>query len=382
MQYLIFLLVYHSLRKINGILLDKIHHFNNSLVFTFLMFSGELIGGLAIYIYQNLFFINKAEKNIQTGIKLIHTKKSFYNPGDKKYKIALLIFFSSFFDFTQFLILYLIPKLSFLSPSSDLRLCNITTIASSLLCTYGLRLKIGKHHFFSLIGMGACSFVIFIIELICKLRGINFGNFLLAYILVVFRLIIISFNDVSERYLVENNFLNKFTILSYEGLFGIILCIIFSIITEENPLYIVNKSFNNYDISEKIFFIIFLLLYFALSAGINIYKIICNVVYTPMAKSLPAYFLNPIFLIYYFIYEKDFTVKGNKSYFYLIINIFISLVIDFLACIYNEIFILYCFGLEHGTHQDISHRAYINSIIDIKMNDLDYDITINDNEDE
>ena len=151
MQYLIFLLVYHSLRKINGILLDKIHHFNNSLVFTFLMFSGELIGGLAIYIYQNLFFINKAEKNIQTGIKLIHTKKSFYNPGDKKYKIALLIFFSSFFDFTQFLILYLIPKLSFLSPSSDLRLCNITTIASSLLCTYGLRLKIGKHHFFSLL---------------------------------------------------------------------------------------------------------------------------------------------------------------------------------------------------------------------------------------
>ena len=371
MQYLIFLLVYHYLRKIIQILLNRIIKFNDSLVFTLIMFTGEFLGALAVIIYQNLFFRNKSQKSSQTGIKLIHTKKKFENIPDKTFKIILLIFFIAFFDFTQFLIVCIIPEIAGLSPTSDQRLCNITTISSLLLCTYGLKLKIGKHHFFSLIGMGICSFIIFIFELIYKLPGNDFGNFVLAYLFVLFRLIYVSFSDVTERYIVEYNFFNQYKMLSLEGLFGIILCTIYSFIISKNPFNILGNSYIELDLGYKIMFMIFLLLYFILSSGINIYKIICNVVYTPMAKSLPAYFLNPILIIYYFIDEKDFTSNGNKNYFYLIINIIISVVIDFFACIYNEIFILYYFGLEHGTHQGISNRARINSILEIQMDDLD-----------
>ena len=79
-----------------------------------------------------------------------------------------------------------------------------------------------------------------------------------------------------------------------------------------------------------------------------------------MVKSLPAYLLNPLFIIYYFIYQNDFTIGGEKNYFYFIINIILSIIIDFFAFIYNEFIILNCFGLQKDTHREISQRAFQN----------------------
>ena len=70
--------------------------------------------------------------------------------------------------------------------------------------------------------MGSCSLIIFIIELIYKMKGTDFGNFILAHILVLCRLAFVSLIDVSEKYLVEYNFIDKFRVLSIEGFFGII----------------------------------------------------------------------------------------------------------------------------------------------------------------
>ena len=86
------------------------------------------------------------------------------NNIDGFFKINLLIFFISFFDFNEFLILCLIPEIAIISPTSDQRLRIIITITSSLLCTYALRLKTGKHHTFSLIGMGTCSFIFLLLN--------------------------------------------------------------------------------------------------------------------------------------------------------------------------------------------------------------------------
>ena len=95
--------------------------------------------------------------------------------------------------------------------------------------------------------MSICLIFTFILDLIYKPKEVNFGNFILAYTLSICRLSFVSFIDVTERYLVEFNFINMFKILSTEGLFGIILCIIYSLITKNNPFIKMSKFYKELD---------------------------------------------------------------------------------------------------------------------------------------
>lgn len=374
MKYLFLLSAYHYTRVILGIIMSKIIHFSESLTLTFLMFIGEFLGGLAVQLYHKYIFYKKKGEDQSSSIKLIQGKNdiSQMNKTDNDFIIFLLIFFSSFFDFNEFIILCYIPEIALISPTADQRLRILLTIGSSLLCTFALRIKKGKHHNFSLIGMSIC-FIIIIFELIYKSTWINFGNFILAHFLVFIRLIFVSLIDVVDKYLVEYNFFDKFKIIFLEGFFGIILSLIYAFVINKNPILEINKVYKELNVIKKILMIIFLILYFILSAGLNLYNIICNVVYTPMAKSLPAYFLNPIFIIYYLIFENDFTSKGERNYFYFSINFILSLIIDFLAFIFNEFFILNFFGLQKDTHFGISERAKTDSLLELKEIKCDED---------
>ena len=369
MKYLIILLLFHYTRKVESILIVKIINFQSSLTYTLLMFLGEFLGGLSVYLY-NAYVLPKKKKdtpNMYAKIQLIQGEQRTFQTFNifVQFKIFLLIFFASFFDFNEFLISWNLPVIAILSPTSDQRLRIVITIISSLLCTYALRLKTGKHHNFSLIGMSICSAIILIIELIYKSRENNFGKLILAYMLVFCELIFVSFIDVTEKFLVEYRYLNIYKVLSSEGFFGIILCIIYLLINKINPFEEMNNVYKELDIGKSLLMIIFLILYIFLSAGVNIYKITCNIIYSPMSKSLPAYLLNPIFIIYCFFWEKDFIVENKQNYFYFISNLVLSIIIDFFALVYNEFFILNCFELEEGTHYGISERALTNSFIDL-----------------
>ena len=230
MIYFILLCFWHYARQIEIIIVPKVINFSDSLTFTFLMFFGELFGGLGVILYNKLNFLyrKKQTKQDENIVKLLTKGKGRkMSQSDNMFKIILLIFFAAFFDFVQFIISYTLPKIAVLSPTSDQRLRIMITITSSLLCTYALRFKINKHHIFSLIGMSICSLIVLIFDLIYLSKGASAGYFILAFLLVFVKLAFVGFIDVTERYLVEYNNLNKFTILSAEGFFGIILCIIF-----------------------------------------------------------------------------------------------------------------------------------------------------------
>ena len=376
MRYLLLGFTFYYVRKIHGIIMSKLIQFNDSLSFMIIMFSAEFFGGLAVFIYQNLYFSKKKkikekenyndDKNI-TGIKLIHeeARMNINNSLANTFKIIILIFFISYFDYGEFIMYFAIPEIYVLSPTSDQRLLILITMTSSLLCTHALKIKTGKHHNFSLIGMSLCSIIIFGIELIYKSKGINFDIFISSYLLFLFRLPFVSLIDVTEKYLMDFKHINKFKILSMEGFFGIILCIIYAFINKKNPLKDMNKVYINLDIGKKILMIIFLILYFFLSAGVNIYRIIANAVYSPMVQSLIGYFLNPLFIIYYFFYEKDFQSGGEQNYFYFIINVILSIIIDFFAAVYNEFLIINCFGLQEDTHYEISIRSKSYSLTEL-----------------
>ena len=50
--YLLMLIIFNFLRKVDLIVLDRVYEFNSSTIFTFLMFLGEFLAGLIIYKYQ------------------------------------------------------------------------------------------------------------------------------------------------------------------------------------------------------------------------------------------------------------------------------------------------------------------------------------------
>ena len=95
-----------------------------------------------------------------------------------------------------------------------------------------------------------------------------------------------------------------------------------------------------------------------------------------MAKSVSSYVLNPIMIIYSFFFQNDFISNGEQNITYFIINIILSIIIVFFGCVYNEFFVLHCFGLDYETHKEIATRA--------GSQDLEFDELsgINENDDD
>ena len=299
--YIINLIIHYNMRRVIRTIINNYFSFKDSLIFTVLMVLGEFFGGLSVYIYQHL-FLNKHKnknKNKLNDIGNIKTliKEDKMNRVDGNFKIFLLIFFSAFFDFIEYVFLnYFVPKLADVSPSAELRLHSISTISSCIVFIYTLKLKIGKHELYSMIIIGICLILVSITEFIFQSTVALFGELFLSYLLTYISIIIISFTDLIEKYLNQFNFLDPMLILVFESIFGIILISIYSALIKD-PFNSIIKLFEELETGKIILFIFLLFLYFALCAGVNVYKILCTVIYSPMYKSIAYYILNPVMII-------------------------------------------------------------------------------------
>ena len=376
--YLVILFFSYFFRRILLIILSKIFDCKVSLIFCFFMCSGQIVGGLTIYIYQYTFLRKKGNSsNNKHAVKLIKNKREM-NRIDNIPKILFLIFLSSSFDYVEFFITSdFIPEIASLSSTSELRLGFVMTITTSLLCTFALRYKIGNHQFLSLIVLSILSFIIIIMEFIYKPKGIELGKYFISYLLLILHFVFRSFNDVIENYLGEYNFLSPFVIILSEGINTFILTSIYSIF--RNPFKEVSDIYNELETGKSIIFIILLIIYFISCAFVNVYKTYCNILYSPMAKSLASYFFNSAFIIYHYAAGNDFFSRGQKNFFYFFINLIFSIIIDFFSLIYNEFFILNFWNLSKETHQEIASRA-INREMDL-MESVGEDNDSNDGDD-
>ena len=101
--YPLFLIIWTFLRKLIAILISILFGFYSSLLFTFLMFFGEIIGGLIFYLYQ-IGFCDKKFKICRTCTKQklsFVTRKAKMNRIDSLTKIVFLVFMTAFFDFFE-----------------------------------------------------------------------------------------------------------------------------------------------------------------------------------------------------------------------------------------------------------------------------------------
>ena len=383
-QYVIWSVV----RDFLSIMIRHFLYFSNSLVYGPTMFLGEFIAGAIIHLYLRKVETKKQEKKEQffMSIKLIRNEEDdtyYYGPKDNKIKIIFLIFIAAFLDIVIFYIdTGALSKLKVLSSSISMRLYGFATIAASFTYVYTLKLPLYKHHKFSLIIIGICLIVIIVTEYFFQKMDttMDYIKFTFALLFIIASQILVSIQDSIEKYLFEYNYMSPFVVLMYEGLFGFALTFFFFFTGDY--FHDIIKIYNKKTIvGEKILLIFLLFLYMILSGLKNIFRVVTIKIYSPMESILTYYIINPLYFPYYVIKLGDFKdkYKDKINGLYLALNTIIAVIISLCGCIYVEFIILYCCGLESGTHYQISERA---NNLQIELTKIDDETNIIHFEDE
>ena len=370
--YPIILIVCDFLRKIDSDLLDYLCNYNDSFLFTTIMFFSEMIFGLIISKYQSQFYKQKTQKKYDNykGIELITTDDDSKIPiRNSVLKIILIIFTIVLVDYFQFSI----PTFFFndylsddiISKTLTIRLTSIITLFSALLYVLLFKRDIRRHQKCSLIVISFCLIIILISEFLIIKKISDYMKSLGLIVAIHFCHSVIA---SLEKYLMEYYSINPFKMLMFEGFYGLILSFITFIV-----LFIFfpeNFSIETYG-QNYLLIILLLLFFFLLSGGRNSYKEITNKIFSPMTLSLSYCILNPLILIYYAITSNKAKDDDYLKILHFFINIFISLIIVFAGCVYNEVLILYCCSLEKDTFLEIRNRGMRDSVICDDMNDDD-----------
>ena len=375
LQYLIWTLA----RDFLTMFIKFLFNFTDSYAYIPFMFLGEIFLGGLFHLYLKKIMPKKSDNKEQyfMAIKLIKNEEDdsdYFAPLDSKVKIIILIFFASVFDAISFLLDAVItPKFKSLSASLSMRLYGFATISASFTYVYALKLPLFRHHKFSLSVIGFCLIVVIISEYFFQTMDLtmNYLKLTMAIVNIIISQILISCQDSIEKYLFEYNYMNPFVVLMYEGLFGFLLTFFFFFLPEY--FQDVNKIYKNKDKNFALF--IFLLIVYMILSGLkNIFRVVTIKIYSPMAKILTDYIINPLYFPYYCYVLDDFKDKKKiLNVGYITLNCIVAFIISFFGCVYDEFIILFCCKLEHDTHHQISKRSENNFLMELMKYDEDLD---------
>ena len=379
-------------REIEYIFMNKPNYTENYFL-TLIMFISEFISGLLFFRYH-LNFVNgrkSIEDSTIMGIKLVKIKNVKQSIPDSNLVIYIYIFLIAFFDFSNFVSKFILlpnylrtSNISY-SLSINIRSTVVLTFYSSFFSYFLLKIPIHKHQKCSLILLGFCFLYFLFTEFFISFlndKSIDLVKFALIIVMTFFSQLFFSFIDIIEKYLLEYDLVNPFQMLMVEGIFGIILTII-SIIIWAKPFDEIEKLHKKYEgeLLKIFILILFLIMYLVLSGFKNIYRVVTNKIYNPTTKNLFDVLMDPLLLVIYFFIEGDLQNMeyNHDRWIIFICNLIVSLLIIFSCCVYNELFVLFCCGLEYNTHREISKRAdysrikELNPVDDNDSDDGEYD---------
>ena len=169
LKYPLQLIIWSFIRSVERELIGIFFSVQINLMFLSLMFLGEFIFGLAIFLYQNHYLKQKLKEENKNSviisptfaaIKLITNKQDIMKRSDSDFKIFFLIVINAFYDFVEFaLSAEVLPKFITTSSSIELRLNGILIIIQALCYHHILKLPIFRHQIFSLIIIAICFFL-------------------------------------------------------------------------------------------------------------------------------------------------------------------------------------------------------------------------------
>ena len=365
------LLLWNFLRDTESSLINHFFEVKGFLIYTFLMFLGELLAGLIFYSLLRHYVKghNKGDSEQFMNIKYIHNERYFSRRMD--IKAYFLIFASSFSDFIQFTIFYELRKYGTISKSLEQRLRINFTLYNALFYYYVIKLPLFKHHIFSLITICICFFIIVITESFFQEFDIflSYRQFAEALSIMLFIQFGNALIESIEKYLYEYYQLVPFYVLMFQGFFGSIITIIYYIIY--SPFDEIIQFYKKRTTSEFIILIFAFLLFVILSGGKNLFRVVTTKIFSPMTTTFMDYILNPLYIIFYFVTEYDFITNGKRNYLYFILNLIIAFITSICGAVYNEFLILFCCGLERETHNQIVKRAEIENELSLLQDEED-----------
>jgi hypothetical protein len=357
LKYPLLFILFIALRRIIKFILET-YVADKGMKFSYLMVTLMFIIETII---GSLFLLYKRIKNGPSlnskflGISMRKHYKILDRP-DKNFKIILLIFFAAYFINVGALSRRLITN----KDNNDIydeyhaKYRSSEIIISSILCFFTLRNKIYKHHIFALIIISICLIIVFISGIILEKddRKSLIINILITLVSSLCR----SFLDTIEKYLFQYDFIDIYKLIVFEGWIETLLSLtLFFLPIPQDQI----KKLFEVDI-KQIFGIVGLLILYSIFSGFkNIYRRFTVKEFTPMTRALAESILDPFFIIYGF-YENKFDNMPN-----FIITLICSFIMVFCSCVYNEIFVLYCFGLEYNTHLAVANNNTSHSFLEL-----------------
>ena len=350
------------LRRITKIILENCFtKYKFSFLSILIIFIFEIIIGSICLCYQKRKNGPVASAGF-LGISLMENV-SIFNRPDSNLKIILLIFFASYFQFVGATCRRSIKnevndKDIYDEFHAKYRSCEI--IIASLLCYFTLHNKIYRHHSFSLIIISICIIIVLLSTILSEIIGYsNKSNnskqsdtfdLILNIGITLISSLCRAFLDTIEKYLFSTDFIDIFKLVIVEGVMDLLLssCLYF-FHKPQKELIILFSSKEN-----EIYLVFGLLLLYGIFSGLkNIYRRYTVKEFTPMTRALAESILDPFLIILGFIQNE----KKDKELPIFIINLICSLIMVFCSCVYNEIFVLFCCGLEYKTHLGIVKKT-------------------------
>jgi len=313
------------------------------------------------YIIQKRMSKNISKEILVKDNKLLY-KKGYYekykNITLKKYFFLLInSIIKVTFNFFYFHIFLKVSEFSF---------WILNTILLTLFSYLILKEEIQSHHYLSITTIVILGIILNAINLYGK---VEIG--ILDIIVNIIRDTIFSLNIVLKKYLIEYLFCSVYEILFYEGLFSLIIFIIFLSLST-------NININS---DSKICYVV----YNDLCYVDNFFSYYNNL----DRKEIFIFFLVMIYYLFYFLFCL-LTIKHFNVFYYLIIllseekimynydietwkiftNLVIFIIVFFMTLVFLEIIEFNCFGLQNNTKKSINERAQSEGINEIILNNV------------
>ena len=199
------------------------------------------------------------------------------------------------------------------------------------------KVKLFKHHYLSII---LIILIGLILDLVFGNLQKDFSENFFMFVIRFFREILYSLHDVINKYVMEKKFCTPYELSFYNGLIGLILLSIFSVI---NYYYLEMDNFEEYLDNIDRTEILAIIGYAITQLGLYLFSLITNKKNTPCHK----------FIIYVFgqlAYYMDFSANS-------IVLIICVIFILFISLIFNEIIEINFWGLSDNTKRNIIKRG-------------------------
>lgn len=259
-------------------------------------------------------------------------------------------------------------KLRMLNIQLNGELKFIKILFISLLCKLVFSHKLYRHQISAMVLILIGMVINLSTLLILKIDLIQYDDPLKAIGLFLLCFIISSIQIVGEKYLFNKYKISPYDLMFYEGLFGVF----FLSISEGFLYYFTCPNFisecnhgDHYNITfdfitlfqKKQYFLLYILLWLLCNAYINYFGRQAVFYYSPTTESISDALGGIVFFIYIkFIYVR-FTPPRDDSFIESLIPFIGYFFIILGSLMYNEIIILYVFGLEENTMKEVSKRA-------------------------